>query len=75
MGRAYSARATPHMYIIGPEGTLMYMGAIDDRPTARRSSVEGATNYVREALAAMENGEEIAEPVTRAYGCSVKCGS
>lgn len=75
VGKAYGARTTPHMYIINPEGTLMYMGAIDDRPTTRHSSVEGATNYVREALAAMESGEAIAEPVTRAYGCSVKYGS
>ncbi|MFP3920797.1 MAG: thioredoxin family protein [Dichotomicrobium sp.] len=75
VGKAYGARTTPHMYIIDPDGTLMYMGAIDDRPTSRHSSVDGATNYVREALTAMENGEEIAEPVTRAYGCSVKYGS
>jgi peroxiredoxin len=75
VGRAYDARTTPHMYVIDPEGKLVYMGAIDDQPTARHSSVEGARNYVREALTALENGEEIAEPVTRAYGCSVKYGS
>lgn len=75
VGRAYDARTTPHMYIIDPEGTLRYMGAIDDRPTARHSDVEGARNYVREALAAMEKGEDIAEPATRAYGCSVKYAS
>lgn len=75
VGRAYDARTTPHMYVIDPEGTLVYMGAIDDQPTSRRSSVEGARNYVREALAALENGESVPQPVTRAYGCSVKYGS
>lgn len=75
VGRTYDARTTPHMYVIDPAGTLVYMGAIDDQPTARHSSVEGARNYVREALTALENGGEIAEPVTRAYGCSVKYGS
>ncbi len=75
VGKAYGARTTPHMYVINPEGTLMYMGAIDDRPTARHSDVDGARNYVREALAAMENGEDIPNKVTRAYGCSVKYGS
>jgi len=75
IGRAYEARTTPHMYVITPDGTLVYKGAIDDRPTARHSDIEGARNYVREALAAMENGEDIAKQVTRAYGCSVKYGS
>lgn len=72
VGRAYDARTTPHMYIIDPEGTLVYMGGIDDRPTARWSDVEGATNYVRLALADMAANRPVAEPVTRAYGCSVK---
>jgi len=75
VGKAYDARTTPHMYVIDAKGTLVYMGAIDDRPTARHSDVEGARNYVREALNAMEGGEAIAQPVTRAYGCSVKYGS
>ncbi len=75
VGLTYDARTTPHMYVIDPEGTLVYMGAIDDRPSARHSSVEGARNYVREALNALENGEQIAQPITRAYGCSVKYGS
>ncbi len=72
VGRAYEAKTTPHMYIINPDGELVYMGAIDDRPTTRDSDIEGARNYVREALNAMENGEEIPKQVTRAYGCSVK---
>jgi hypothetical protein len=75
VGKAYDARTTPHMYVINAEGTLMYMGAIDDRPTARHSDIEGARNYVREALAAMEDGDDIPNKVTRAYGCSVKYGS
>ena len=75
VGKAYDARTTPHMYIIDPEGTLVYMGAIDDRPTARHSDIEGARNYVREALTALAKGEEPSQPVTRAYGCSVKYGS
>ena len=75
VGKAYDARTTPHMYVIDPEGTLVYMGAIDDRPTARHSDIEGARNYVREALTALAKGEEPSQPVTRAYGCSVKYGS
>src|SRR5262245_65313651 len=29
IGRAYDARVTPHMFIIDPKGTLLYMGGID----------------------------------------------
>jgi len=75
IGRAYEARTTPHMYIINPEGTLVYMGAIDDRPTTRHADVDGAWNYVRAALAALANGKSIERQITRAYGCSVKYGS
>src|SRR5690606_39223863 len=29
MGRAYDAKTTPQMYVINPEGKLVYAGAID----------------------------------------------
>jgi hypothetical protein len=60
------------MYVIDKAGTLMYAGAIDDRPTTRRSDVQGAQNYVREALRAVTAGQPVKTPVTRAYGCTVK---
>jgi hypothetical protein len=50
----------------------MYAGAIDDRPTTRRADVQGAQNYVREALQAVAAGQPVKTPVTRAYGCTVK---
>lgn len=71
-GRAYDARTTPHMYIIDADGILAYQGAIDDNSSWDPKTVEGAVNYVREALSAMSRGEPIAVTVTRAYGCSVK---
>jgi len=75
VGRAYDARTTPHMYVINPEGTLIYMGAIDNRPTTQHADVEGARNYVREALSSLSSGKPVEPKVTRAYGCSVKYGS
>ncbi len=71
VGRKYRARTTPHMFVINPEGTLLYMGAIDDKPTARASDLEGATNYVKLALDAAMAGEEIETTETRPYGCAV----
>jgi peroxiredoxin len=72
VGKMYGATNTPHMYVIDKAGTLVYMGAIDDRPTSRRSDVQGAENYVRAALAAVAAGQPVKMPVTRAYGCTVK---
>jgi peroxiredoxin len=72
VGRAYGARTTPHMYVIDPRGTLVYAGAIDSRPTARVSDIEGATNYVKQALDELLAGKPVSSPVTQAYGCSIK---
>ena len=72
VGRAYGATNTPHMYVIDKAGLLVYAGAIDDRPTTRRSDVQGAHNYVRAALEDMAAGRPVQTPVTRAYGCTVK---
>jgi peroxiredoxin len=72
VGRLYGATNTPHMYVIDRAGTLVYAGAIDDRPTTRRSDVQGADNYVRAALQAVAAGQPVRTPLTRAYGCTVK---
>jgi peroxiredoxin len=72
VGRHYGATVTPHMYVIDPQGVLVYAGAIDDRPTTRRSDVQGAQNYVRAALEAVLAGRPVRTPATRAYGCTVK---
>ena len=72
VGKAYGATNTPHMYVIDKVGTLIYAGAIDDRPTSRKSDVPGAHNYVRAALQSVAAGQPVKTPVTRAYGCTVK---
>jgi peroxiredoxin len=72
VGRMYGATNTPHMYVIDRTGTLVYAGAIDDRPTSRKSDVTGAQNYVRAALQSVAANQPVKTPVTRAYGCTVK---
>ena len=75
VGRAYDARTTPHMYVVDKAGTLVYMGGIDDQPTADPASLKVARNYVVAALADVKAGHPVAQAVTRPYGCSVKYGS
>ncbi len=72
MGRAYDARTTPHMFVIDGRGRVVYQGAIDDRPSARPATLEGATNYVRAALADLAAGRAVQTAQTTPYGCSVK---
>lgn len=72
VGKTYAARTTPHMYIINPEGKLVYQGAIDDKPSTSASSLEGARNYVTEALEATLANKPVKVANTKPYGCSVK---
>lgn len=72
MGRAYGALNTPQMVMINGEGQIVYQGAIDDRPSARPETLEGATNYVRAAWADLDAGRPIQVAETTPYGCSVK---
>ncbi len=72
LGHLYGAKTTPHMYVINPQGQLIYEGAIDDKPTTDQSDIAGATNYVTAALEQAMAGRPVAIATTRPYGCSVK---
>ena len=72
IGQLYNAKTTPHMYIINPQGVLVYSGAIDSVPSARVDDIKTATNYVRQGLNEALGGKAISVASTRSYGCSVK---
>ncbi len=72
IGRAYRAQTTPHMFVINPEGTLIYNGAIDDRATTSKATVGGSVNYVSLALTESMAGKALSHPTSRPYGCSMK---
>jgi hypothetical protein len=71
-GRAYGARTTPHMYIVDPQGRLVYAGGIDSIPSADRADIAKAVNYVRQGIAEATAGKPISAATTRPYGCSIK---
>jgi len=73
-GRAYGARATPHMFVIDRAGVVIYNGAIDDRRTANPADAKVAKNYVRAALTEALDGRPVTVASTSPYGCSVKYG-
>lgn len=72
LGHLYAAKTTPHMYIINPQGVLVYNGAIDDHPTPDQADIAASKNYVSTALQEALSGKPISDAATRPYGCSVK---
>jgi peroxiredoxin len=72
VGKSYGAKTTPHMYVINPDGVLIYKGAIDDKPSTNQDDIPGATNYVLAALDESMAGKPVSTASTQSYGCSVK---
>jgi peroxiredoxin len=75
VGRAYGAQTTPHMYVIKGDGTLAYMGGIDDKATTRLEDLKTAKNFVDAALTELADGKPVSVTTSRAYGCTIKYSS
>lgn len=74
VGKLYGAKRTPHLYVIDPEGVLVYRGAVDNSPDAEGESPTGGTlvRYVEATLDALLAKRPVSPSETEAYGCSVK---
>jgi peroxiredoxin len=72
VGKMYGAKTTPHMFVINPDGVLMYAGAIDDKPSTKTSDIEAANNYIQSCLEAALAGKDVETKTSTPYGCSVK---
>lgn len=68
IARAYGARVTPHVYVVDGKGALRYRGYVDDsaKPEARQNA--GLANALDSLLA----GKDVAQTVTREFGCTIK---
>jgi hypothetical protein len=72
VGHEFNATNTPQMFVIGKDGTLLYAGGIDDRPSPDPSDIAGAKNYVTAALDEAMAGKPVTIASAPPYGCSVK---
>jgi len=72
VGRAYGAKTTPHMFVISPQGQIVYEGAIDNAPLGKMQKGEELVNYVDKVLAALVANKDIGIRETKPYGCTVK---
>lgn len=72
VGKLYEAKTTPHMFVINPEGKVVYMGAIDDKSSSDPADIKTSKNYVKAALDEAMAGKPVTTAATTPYGCSVK---
>jgi len=72
VGKAYGAKNTPHMFVVSPEGKIVYEGAIDSKASPNPADIPSSTNYVKVALDESMAGKSVSNPNTKPYGCSVK---
>ncbi len=71
VGHLYGMKTTPHMFVVDKTGTLVYDGAIDNKPDPMHDP-RTARNYVREAMDALIAGKPVPVAQTKPYGCGVK---
>ena len=72
LAKRFGATATPHCFVIGADGKLVYKGAIDSIPSTKSEDIARATNYVMAAYEAAKAGKPAEVPYALAYGCGVK---
>ncbi|MEQ1601880.1 MAG: redoxin domain-containing protein [Methylophilaceae bacterium] len=75
IGKAYEAQTTPHIFIINPQGVLVYKGGIDSIASTNKNDISRAENYVKAAFSDLAAGKPVAKSSTKPYGCSVKYSS
>jgi peroxiredoxin len=64
VSKAYGAKVTPHVFVVGAEGKILYEGSVDNQ--------HKEPNYLADALDAILAGKPVPEPSTAEFGCSVK---
>lgn len=72
IGKAYGAKVTPHVFVIAPDGTLAYNGAVDSKASTKAEDIESADQLLANAMDAVLAGKEVANAKNAPYGCGVK---
>ena len=64
----FGAQYTPEAFVIDGAGKTRYRGRIDDSQNRARIT----RNSLRLAIDAVFAGQEVAQPETKAFGCTIK---
>ncbi|MCD2450502.1 redoxin domain-containing protein [Methylicorpusculum oleiharenae] len=75
IGKLYGATNTPQLFIIDPEGILVYKGGIDSIASADQADIAKAQNYISAAFDELAAGKKVSQSSTKPYGCTVKYAS
>jgi peroxiredoxin len=65
----YNAQHTPEIFIVGPNGKLLYHGRIDEN---QQEPAKVASPDLKNALNDILAGQPISKAETKAFGCSIK---
>jgi peroxiredoxin len=71
VGRRYSAKRTPHMFVIDEKGILRYHGAISNNQLNDKRGAD-LTNYVVNAVQQIVAEETVSPDFVKSWGCTVK---
>lgn len=69
VARRYRAQQTPRCYLAGPDGALLYRGAIDNFKIAADNEYVA---YLEPAISQFRAGQAIARPETASFGCAIE---
>ncbi len=70
LARKLGAKVTPEAFVIDDAGQVRYHGRIDDQFAARQKrNANPSENELKDAIAAVLNGKEVAKPFVEAVGC------
>lgn len=73
-GRAYHAKQTPHMFVLGKDNIIRYHGALDSASTTKIEDINGpkVRHYVVNVLDSLVKGKNVWQKPTKPYGCAIK---
>lgn len=72
VARLYAAKTTPHLFVVGPDGKLLYKGAIDSIRSTDSEDIAKATPWLANAIDAALAGKTPEPADTKPYGCGIK---
>jgi peroxiredoxin len=67
--RSYGATRTPHVFVLDKDRTVAYIGAIDNN---YKDASKADKHYVKDAVDALLNDQEVEVKNTKAIGCTIK---
>lgn len=66
----FAAQTTPHVFVFGKDGRLVYKGLVDD--DQRDRNADGRKNHLRDVLGKLAKDEKVEPFATREVGCAIK---